>query len=133
MTRSYAATHRALRRARGPARGCACVVCGRSSAVWACYPCADADLLDGTNSSGRPVTYVADLTGYAPMCWTHANGHDRDRAQRRRATAHLALSPDPDRPATPARPRPPIDPTPPFFALIDGDWRFYGNPKRRPA
>lgn len=133
MTRSYMATHSALRRTRGSARGRPCVACGRASAVWACFPCADADLLDGTNSSGRRVTYVADLAGYAAMCWTHANGYDRDRARLRRATAHLALSPAAERPATPARPRPAIDPTPPFSALIDGDWRFYGNPNRRPA
>jgi len=72
-------------------------MCGRASAVWSCYPCADADLIDGTNSSGRSVTYVADLDGYAPMCWTHANAHDRSRAALRRLTGSLALSPLPPR------------------------------------
>lgn len=133
MTRTYVATHQALRRARGTARGRACVACGRSSEVWACYPCADADLLDGRNSSGRPVTYVADLDGYAPMCWTHANHHDRDRAIRRHTTAHLALSPVLDRPTTPGRQRTTPDPGPALFALIDGEWLTHGNPKRRLA
>jgi hypothetical protein len=94
---TYIAVHRALRRRRGSARGRACIVCGRASSAWSCYPCADADLIDGVNSSGRPVTYVADLDGYAPMCWHHANAHDRERAARRQAVAHLVVSPLPPR------------------------------------
>lgn len=134
MTRSYVATHTALRRARGSARGRPCVVCGRGSSVWACFPCADADLLDGTNASGRTVTYVADLDGYAPMCWTHANQHDRDRAERRRASAHLAVAPLPARPARPHLTPVSIPPViPALFDLIDGEMSAHGNPKRRTA
>ncbi len=119
---SYASVHRALHRRRGSARGLPCVMCGRASSVWSCYPCADADLIDGTNSSGRPVTYVADLDGYAPMCWTHANAHDRDRAARRRATSSLALTPLPRRHAgrTPVSRAPSITPEPEaLFDLAD--------------
>lgn len=123
MTRSYVATHRALRRARGSARGRACVVCGRASSVWACWPCSEADVIDGTNASGRPVTYVLDLDGYAPMCWSHANAHDRVRAERRRATAHLAVSPLPPKPPRRRASFSGSHATPTLFDLIDGDMR----------
>lgn len=98
---TYAAVHSALHRRRGSASARACVICGRRAQEWACYPCDDADVIEGTNADGRRVTYVADLDGFAPLCRTHHREHDAERARRRRDLAHLAVAPLPSK--TPRR------------------------------
>lgn len=98
---TYAAVHNALHRRRGPASARACVICGRRAQEWACFPCDDADVIEGTNADGRRVTYVADLDGFAPLCRTHHREHDAERARRRRDLAHLAVAPLPSK--TPRR------------------------------
>lgn len=121
MTRSYMATHQALRRARGTARGLPCVECGRASAVWRCR-CDDSSVVVGTNASGRRVTYSTDIAEYDPACWHHANAHDRARAERRRATAHLALNPLPPKPPG-RRSKIVSHAAPALFDLVDGEMR----------
>lgn len=96
MSASYAATHAALRRARGSAVGLPCFRCGKRASGWACTASA-ADRVRGRNAGGRPVTFSLDLSDYAAACDACRAATDREHAAERRAAAHLALSPLPRR------------------------------------
>lgn len=126
---TYAAVHNALHRRRGPASARACVICGRRAQEWACFPCDDADVIEGTNTDGRRVTYVANLDGFAPLCRTHHREHDAERARRRRDLAHLAVAPLPPKPpgrrriGTPSMSSLPAAPAPEPLFEFDGTMR----------
>jgi hypothetical protein len=101
-TLTYAATHAALRRARGSAVGLPCFRCGRRSSGWACTASA-ADRVTGRNSEGRAVTFSLDLTQYAAACDACRAATDREHAAERTAAAGLALTPLRKRPDAPRR------------------------------
>lgn len=119
---SYSAIHQRLRRTRGSASAYACIVCGKRAHEFACYPCDDADIVEGVNASGKPVTYVPSIDGFEPMCRRDHRAHDAARARRRRALAHLAVAP---LPAKRNQPRDHVDRAvvpEALFDLIDGTW-----------
>lgn len=93
---TYAATHAALRRARGSAVGLPCFRCGKRASGWACTAPA-ADRVTGRNSEGRAVTFSLNLSDYAAACDSCRAATDREHSAALRAAAHLALSPLPKR------------------------------------
>lgn len=62
----YSAVHRRLRSYRGPAKGFACVDCGRQAEQWA-YDHADPEEM-ADQVGGSVVPYSLDMDHYQPMC-----------------------------------------------------------------
>lgn len=94
MSASYAATHAALRRTRGPASAYPCAEpgCPRRAREWSC-DCDDSSVIDGMNASGRRVRFSPDVRNYSPRCREHHRAHDAAI----RAGQSLVLSPLPKR------------------------------------
>lgn len=128
----YLALHARIRRERGPASARACWRCGRRARVWSCTA-PPGDRIRGVSGSGSPAWYSLDPEAYRPACSRCAALDDREHADARRATAHLAVSPLPKRPDRAPAP-PPTAPEPPaLFDLVDGEMTTHGNPKARTA
>lgn len=96
MSESYAATHAALRRTRGPASSYPCAEpgCPKRAREWSC-DCNDSSVTTGFNASGRRVRYSPDLANYTPRCREHHRAHDT--ALRAGQTLATATRPAPPR------------------------------------
>jgi hypothetical protein len=76
------------------------VDCHGPATQWSCQ-CDGDDVIEGRNSSQRPVLYSPNLDEFVPRCTRCHNAYDRDRLKRARSSAHLLIAPLPQKASYP--------------------------------